>query len=359
MLRGDAYRFLVRGDTQYDVIASEPSNPWVTGVEMLFSREFLELAKRRLAPGGVWAQWFHVYETGDATVELVLRTYTQVFDHVAVWYALPPDLLVLGFDDASDAVDLARFEARASAPAVRAALARARIYSFPALLAHELLPIGVLHAARLEGPIHTLAKPILSHRAARAFFARGTGSMPPTFRPEPAALGAERSFLRRYASRSGGRLSEEDRATVARTVCEGRYFECMTMLAAWQHEVPVSAARDEVVARLQRSQTDRAEANAAMLPLLAELFAAPTAPVPLAHARQLTDLFARYYHHAAPFPRHVIGELWRNCVEPQGGAGQDPETGRCQRNARIAEEWIGGFGDVPAPADAPIAPAAP
>ena len=50
--RGDAYRTLLQTTGQYDVIVSEPSNPWVTGVEMLFSREFLEAARDRLAPGG-------------------------------------------------------------------------------------------------------------------------------------------------------------------------------------------------------------------------------------------------------------------------------------------------------------------
>ena len=60
------------------MIASEPSNPWVTGVEMLFSREFLEAARDRLAPGGVYAQWFHTYETDTATVELDLGDVVRI-----------------------------------------------------------------------------------------------------------------------------------------------------------------------------------------------------------------------------------------------------------------------------------------
>jgi spermidine synthase len=84
--RGDAYRTLLRSEGQYDLILSEPSNPWVTGVEMLYSVEFLDAARRRLAPGGVYAQWFHLYELDVETVELVLRTYVSVFPHVSVWY---------------------------------------------------------------------------------------------------------------------------------------------------------------------------------------------------------------------------------------------------------------------------------
>ena len=81
-MRGDAYRTLLRSQGEFDLIVSEPSNPWVTGIEMLYSREFLEAARDRLTPGGVHAQWFHSYETDDETIALVLRTYQSVFEHV-------------------------------------------------------------------------------------------------------------------------------------------------------------------------------------------------------------------------------------------------------------------------------------
>ena len=79
ILRGDAYRTLLRSERKFDLIVSEPSNPWVTGVEMLYSREFLQAAREHLAPGGVYAQWFHVYESDVDVVSLVLRTYADVF----------------------------------------------------------------------------------------------------------------------------------------------------------------------------------------------------------------------------------------------------------------------------------------
>jgi spermidine synthase len=95
--RTDAYRALHQSRGGYDIIASEPSNPWVAGVEMLFSREFLEAARNRFAPGGVFVQWFPTYETDDETVALVLRTFTSVFHDSAVWYTTAPDLLLIGF----------------------------------------------------------------------------------------------------------------------------------------------------------------------------------------------------------------------------------------------------------------------
>ena len=181
----DAYRALLRSDQHYDVIASEPSNPWVTGIEMLFSQEFLSAAKDRLRPGGVYAQWFHCYENDTSVVELVLRTYASVFDHVAVWYTLGPDLILLGFKDpdVERVLDVRRLQARFAEPAMNAALRRAGIENFPALLVHELLPLGVVNAAGWHGDVHTILHPVLSHRAARAFFRGQQAELPLALTP--------------------------------------------------------------------------------------------------------------------------------------------------------------------------------
>ena len=49
------------------MIISEPSNPWITGVANLFTRDFFELTASRLAPGGIFAQWFHLYGMSEAS----------------------------------------------------------------------------------------------------------------------------------------------------------------------------------------------------------------------------------------------------------------------------------------------------
>lgn len=58
----DAKTFFARGNHQYDAIVSEPSNPWVSGVASLFSREFYRQARRHLAPEGILVQWLQLYE---------------------------------------------------------------------------------------------------------------------------------------------------------------------------------------------------------------------------------------------------------------------------------------------------------
>ena len=65
--------------TRYDLILSEPSNPWLAGVSNLFTREFYEAARDRLQPGGILAQWLQVYSFSTTDYALISRTVLQVF----------------------------------------------------------------------------------------------------------------------------------------------------------------------------------------------------------------------------------------------------------------------------------------
>jgi spermidine synthase len=99
---GDGRSHLLRTGDAYDVIVSEPSNPWITGVSNLFTREFYEMALARLAPQGVFGQWFHYYRFEPEDVKVELRTFAAVFPHVSLWL-VPP---VPGPDGPSLAADL-------------------------------------------------------------------------------------------------------------------------------------------------------------------------------------------------------------------------------------------------------------
>ncbi len=334
-VRSDAYRALLRTPGRFGVIVSEPSNPWVTGVEMLFAKEFLEAARARLAPGGVYAQWFHTYETDAETVALVLRTYATVFDHVAVWYATGIDLLVLGFESPGPALDLDRLEARSSRPDFRAGLARCGIASLPELLAHEILPLDVLGAARLEGPIHTLLHPRLSHAAARAFFAGRQGALPRTAGREPARVGARNSLVVRWAAQRGG-LREADLAALARETCEHRTRECVTWLARWRAEAPGSTDRRALLHELGEQRRLLAERQE--LVVLARLFTAtPLGGDPWTSTDGTVEAFARYYHHASPFPRAALANAWDRCEQ---------EAAYRERCAASRADWEALVGDL-------------
>jgi spermidine synthase len=85
----DARNQILRSRGGFDVIVSEPSNAWISGVSNLFTREFHEAALRSLAPGGIFAQWFHYYSLAPADVKVEVRTFLSVFPHVSLWLAPP------------------------------------------------------------------------------------------------------------------------------------------------------------------------------------------------------------------------------------------------------------------------------
>lgn len=90
---------LLSPPASYDVIISEPSNPWITGVSNLFTREFFELGKSRLKPGGVWSQWVQMYGMDDRDLKSVLRTFASVYPHVLVYATIEDaDLVLIGSD---------------------------------------------------------------------------------------------------------------------------------------------------------------------------------------------------------------------------------------------------------------------
>ena len=92
----DARSRLLTSKQQYDVIVSEPSNPWMTGVSGLFSRDYYRLVKKRLKPGGVFGQWLQLYRIDAASVALVLRTLLDSFPHAQLWFSDLHDVLLLG-----------------------------------------------------------------------------------------------------------------------------------------------------------------------------------------------------------------------------------------------------------------------
>jgi spermidine synthase len=81
----------------YDVIVSEPSNPWISGVSNLFTRDFLEIGKTRLKPGGVWSQWVQMYGMDSTDLRILLRTFAEVYPHVVVFATIEDaDLVLVG-----------------------------------------------------------------------------------------------------------------------------------------------------------------------------------------------------------------------------------------------------------------------
>src|SRR4029077_10474898 len=97
----DAKTFFSTHNRRYDVIVSEPSNPWVSGVASLFTREFYRHVRRYLEPGGVLVQWFQLYEIDPSLVASVLEALGAEFPDYAVYAATNADLLIVAGDPAT------------------------------------------------------------------------------------------------------------------------------------------------------------------------------------------------------------------------------------------------------------------
>jgi spermidine synthase len=96
MTIGDGRNFLLHTRETFDVIVSEPSNPWIAGIGNLFTREFLSLARAHLAPGGVMCQWTNLYDLSESDLAIMLATYREAFPHGAIFLSHLGDLLLIG-----------------------------------------------------------------------------------------------------------------------------------------------------------------------------------------------------------------------------------------------------------------------
>ncbi len=95
----DGRSHLLLSSQRYDVIISEPSNPWMAGVATLFTREFFQAARDRLKPRGILCQWAHTYGISDEDLRSITGTFLSVFPEGTMWLVGDGDLLLIGSVD--------------------------------------------------------------------------------------------------------------------------------------------------------------------------------------------------------------------------------------------------------------------
>ena len=128
LIVGDGRTHLGLTREQYDVIVSEPSNPWMAGIASLFTREFFEEAKARLRPGGVLCQWAHTYDISTGDLQSIVATFLSVFPDGSLWLVGDGDVLLIGSNEAMDE-KLAAVPAAFARPGVRQDLASVEVTS--------------------------------------------------------------------------------------------------------------------------------------------------------------------------------------------------------------------------------------
>ncbi len=170
----DAKEFLLLQDRDYDVIISEPSNPWIAGIGNLFSREFFSEVAAHLEPGGLFAQWIHVYEMDDSTLAIALNTLASVFPDVSVWHPQGSDIVLTASKEPLqppvERID-SLMRARGVAMQLSNRLVRRKITSALSLLSLQVMDSHAFRQ-RYPGapPYNTDRRPLLEYRAPCAFF---------------------------------------------------------------------------------------------------------------------------------------------------------------------------------------------
>jgi spermidine synthase len=81
----DARHFILTSKEQFDIITTDPIHPWVKGAATLYTKEFFDLTRKHLKPGGVMTQWVPLYESTPEVVKSEMATFFSVFPDGLAW----------------------------------------------------------------------------------------------------------------------------------------------------------------------------------------------------------------------------------------------------------------------------------
>jgi len=138
----DARHYILTTKEKFDVITSDPIHPWVKGAASLYTREYFDLVKSHLNPGGVVTQWVPLYQSTEDVIKSEVATFFAVFPYGTIWsnqYANGGgyDVVMLGKPGPLE-IDPAALEARLNRPdhaTIREALAQVDLGGVDGLMA--------------------------------------------------------------------------------------------------------------------------------------------------------------------------------------------------------------------------------
>ncbi len=167
----DAKTFFVRNRQPYDIIVSEPSNPWVSGVASLYTTEFYTHVKPYLKADGIYVQWSHLYEMDFANLSSILAAVGENFRHYAIYSMNAGDIMIVASDHSEAAVtqlDGALFGDKA----VAADAKRLEIQTVDDLKDRLMTTRPYVHDFFLSqgSPVNSDFFPFLMYHAPQAFF---------------------------------------------------------------------------------------------------------------------------------------------------------------------------------------------
>jgi spermidine synthase len=170
MVLNDARNYLLVTPQQFDVIISEPSNPWMSGPAKLFTREFFQLGKEHLKPGGIFTQWLQLYGLEPVYLKTLVRTFQSVFPAVRLFQPSEGDLLLLGSEQEWQ-VPFLQMARRMAEPGIANDLRRVGIHTIYDLLVTFRLGTKEIEAYTGEGPYNTDENGLIEFAAPQSLYA--------------------------------------------------------------------------------------------------------------------------------------------------------------------------------------------
>ncbi len=166
MIHADGRNHLALTDRTYDLVISQPSNPWMAGVSNLFTREFFALCEARLRPGGLACVWLQGYMMSLENFRMIVRTLMEVFPFVSLWETSESDYLFIAGRQ-PPAVPLERVLERLNDPHIRADLYRGACGRPVRVLACFVTAGEPLRRWAAGAPVHTDDNALLEFSAPR------------------------------------------------------------------------------------------------------------------------------------------------------------------------------------------------
>ncbi len=261
----DARTELAHGTGRYGLIISEPTNPWIAGVNNLFTVDFYRRVQARLEPDGVFCQWIQLYELSPETFHSMLASFLAVFPDsrlFCIWRS--SDMLVIA---APPGRKLSW--ARLQTAGVRGALRDARLSGPIEVATLAVGPASDWHEALRGATLNTDDRPIVEYRAPRDLIEvsrRLAGRAPEVMAhltrgvlPPAGALADDWPWHEALAARARALLADADSMAAAAVFSELR--------AAGEPELALALAREQ-------AEAHRVARNAALLERTHQLAAA-------------------------------------------------------------------------------------
>jgi spermidine synthase len=166
----DARSYLMSADRQYDIIVSEPSNPWISGIGSLFTREFYETSRSRLRKGGVFCQWVHIYGLRTDDLRMILATFVKVFPDSSAWQSGKGDIMLIGPKGPHPALDYDAVKGMMSGRVAGDLMAYLNISDPMDFFSYFITGAGGIKAFSDGAPVNTDDRPLLEFSAPMAMY---------------------------------------------------------------------------------------------------------------------------------------------------------------------------------------------